>query len=162
DLKSRLSFVPGNHDVNIADRNNPSRLELPWSAGQPLRQLRTVLAMDLFQGDRAHIVDRATGTIGPSLRDYLRAGDRAECRRSLAERGAIRGRRGMSRIWDSIFPLIELPPGGARYGVILLNSNARSHFSLTNAIGVVAPSQLKAMKSILRAFPDTPWLILLH
>ena len=162
ELKSRLSFVPGNHDMNVVDRNNPGRYELTWSAGQPLRQFRTVLTLDMFQGGRAHVVDRTTGALGPSLSEYLRSGDRLDRLRALAERAAIRGRREMTEVWDAIFPLVELPPPGARYGLILLNSNARSHFSLTNAIGVVGPSQLKAMKSILSGFPETLWLILLH
>jgi hypothetical protein len=116
----------------------------------------------MFQGDRAHVVDRATGAIGPSLSEYLRSGDRAERLRALAECAAIPGRREMAKVWNAIFPLVELPQEGARYGVILLNSNARSHFALTNAVGIVDPSQLKAMKSILRGFPQVPWLILLH
>lgn len=49
-----------------------------------------------------------------------------------------------------IFPLVEPPAPGDAYGVILLNSNARSHFALTNAIGVVGPSQLKALRLILQ------------
>jgi len=48
ELKSRLSFVPGNHDVNIVDRSNPGRFDLPWGAGQPLRQFRNVLALDMI------------------------------------------------------------------------------------------------------------------
>jgi hypothetical protein len=58
--------------------------------------------------------------------------------------------------------LVEPPPVEDGYGIILLNSNARSHFSLTNAIGVVSPSQLKALKSILRSSPRSSWMILLH
>jgi hypothetical protein len=116
----------------------------------------------MFQGDRAHVIDRATGTIGPSLRDYLGRGERVERLRELAARGSARGRREMANVWDSVFPLVEPPTDGARYGLILLNSNARSHFSLTNAIGVVNPSQLKALKSILRDSTHIAWLILLH
>src|SRR5262249_32276877 len=29
ELRARLSFVPGNHDVNIVDRSNPGRFDLP-------------------------------------------------------------------------------------------------------------------------------------
>jgi hypothetical protein len=47
-------------------------------------------------------------------------------------------------------PLVEPPAPGDAYGVILLNSNARSHFALTNAIGVVGPSQLKELRLILQ------------
>ena len=161
ELRRRVSLVPGNHDVNIIDRANPGRLDLPWSAGQSLRKLRVLLALDTLAGDRSHIVERGTGAIGPSLRDFLRQGRRAELLRDLANRGTISGRREMTRVWEAIFPLVEPPAMGASYGVILLNSNARSHFALTNAIGVVGPSQLKALRLLLQN-TQHPWLILLH
>jgi hypothetical protein len=154
--------VPGNHDVNIVDRHNPGRFDLPWSAGQSLRKLRVVLALDAVQGERAHVVNRASGVLGPSLQAYLREGERAERLRGLAKGATVRGRREMSKVWDAIFPLVEPPTGDDGYGVILLNSNARSHFSLTNAIGIVNPSQLNALKSILRGSPRSAWMILLH
>jgi predicted phosphodiesterase len=162
DLRARLSFVPGNHDVNIVDRSNPGRSDLPGSSSQSLRKLRVVLALDALQGSRAHVVDRPSGALGPSLQDYLREGSRAERLRALAERGTLQGRREMSKVWDALFPLVEPPSRDDGYGLILLNSNARSHFSLTNAIGVVNPSQLKALKSILRGSPSVAWMILLH
>ncbi|HEY6307832.1 MAG TPA: metallophosphoesterase [Candidatus Angelobacter sp.] len=162
ELRERLSFVPGNHDVNIVDRTNPGRLDLPWSAGPALRKLRFVLALDAVQGDRAHVVDRASGGLGPSLRDYLRDNRRVELLRGLAESGAVRGRWEIAKIWDAIFPLVEPPRSEGGYGLILLDSNAPSHFSLTNAIGVVNPLHLKALKSVLRDSPGRAWIILLH
>jgi 3',5'-cyclic AMP phosphodiesterase CpdA len=162
ELRARLSFVPGNHDVNVIDRTNPARLELPWSLGQALRQLRVVLALDALQGGRTYVVDRASGALGPTLQDYLRAGQRAEHLRALAQRGTVRGRREMAKVWDAIFPMVEPPRADEAYGVILLNSNARSHFALTNAIGVVNPSQLKALKLVLEKHPRHAWIILLH
>ena len=162
ELRAHVSFVPGNHDVNIVDRSNASRFDLPWSARQSLRKLRVVLAMDALQGDRSYLVDRASGTLGPSLKDYLREGRRAELLRELAQDGSPRGRREMAKVWDAIFPLVEPAPDDRGYGLILLNSNARSHFALTNAIGVVNPPQLKALKSILRGNPHNAWMILLH
>jgi 3',5'-cyclic AMP phosphodiesterase CpdA len=161
ELRARLSFVPGNHDVNIVDRTDPGRLDLPWSVGRSLRKLRFVLALDAVQGDRAHVVDRASGTLGPSLTDYLREGKRAQRLRELAQRGSVRGRWEMAKIWDAIFPLVE-PAGDEGCGVILLNSNAASHFSLSNAIGVVSRSQLSALKAILRNSPRCAWMMLLH
>jgi hypothetical protein len=161
ELRRRLSLVPGNHDVNIIDRVNPGRLDLPWSAGQSLRKLRVVLALDTLAGDRSHVVDRASGGCGQLLNDYLRQGRRPELLRELASRGTMRGRREMSKVWEAIFPLVELPGPSDSYGLILLNSNARSHFSLTNAIGVVGPSQLKALRLILQNTRH-PWLTLLH
>jgi 3',5'-cyclic AMP phosphodiesterase CpdA len=162
ELRQHLSFVPGNHDVNIVDRTNAARLDVPWSAAQALRKFRFVVALDAIQGERAHIVDRASRSLGPSLHEYLQEGRRLERLRALAERGAIHGRWEMAKIWDAIFPLVEPPPTGDGYGLILLDSNAASHFSLTNAIGVVDPSQLAALKSVLRNSPGRAWIILLH
>jgi 3',5'-cyclic AMP phosphodiesterase CpdA len=162
ELRARLSFVPGNHDMNIVDRTNPGTLDLPWSTGQSLRKLRVVLALDTVQGDRTHVVNHASGALGPSLKDYLREGGRAELLRALAQRGALRGRWEMAKIWDAMFPLVEPAPDDDGYGLILLNSNAPSHFLLTNAIGIVNRSQLSALKSILRNSPRRAWMILLH
>jgi hypothetical protein len=162
ELRRRLSLVPGNHDMNIIDRANPGRLDLPWSPGQSLRRLRVVLALEELQGDRAHVVDHATGALGPTLREYLHEPRRAELLRELARRGTLRGRWEMGKVWDAIYPLVEPPRGGEGHGLILLNSNARSHFSLTNAIGVVDPSQLRAVRRVLESAPHHAWLILLH
>jgi hypothetical protein len=82
--------------------------------------------------------------------------------RALAEHGAVRGRWEVERVWESIFPLVEPAQGNHRCGVILLNSNARTHFSLTNAIGFVSPPELRALKGILRNSPGVPWIIALH
>jgi hypothetical protein len=108
------------------------------------------------------VVDRVSGALGPSLRDYLRDGGRGERLRALAERGTWRGRREMARVWEAIFPLVEPPSAGSHYGLILLNSNARSHFALTNAIGVVHPAQLRALSRVLQNHPQHAWIILLH
>ncbi len=162
DLRTRFSLVPGNHDVNIVDRSNPGRLDLPWSAGQALRKLRYVLALDAVEGDRVYLIDRASGALGPTLKDYLRESRRFQSLRMLAQTGSIRGRWEITKAWEAIFPLVAPPPRDSSCGLILLDSNAPSHFSLTNAIGVVSPSQLKALKSVLRNSPDSAWILLLH
>ena len=161
ELRARMSFVPGNHDVNIVDRAHPALLDLPWSADQALRKLRVLLALDEIQGDRARLVDRSSGTPGPLLRDYLQEEGRLALLRDLARCGSRRGRREMARTWNMIFPLVE-PARNDDYGLILLNSNTRSHFSLTNAIGVIDRPQLAALRSILRNSSSQSWLILLH
>lgn len=162
EIRNRILFVPGNHDVNIVDRTNTGRMDIPWSASHALRRLRFVLALDALQGARLHLVERSSGAPGQSLRRHLRTGHRPARLRALARAGTFRGRQEMAAIWDDLFPLV-LPPDGERTcGVILLDSNARSHFSATNAIGVVGPGQLSALRAVLRRFPATAWLLLLH
>src|SRR5262249_48186798 len=131
DLRHRLLFVPGNHDVNIVDRTNPGRLDLPWSVTGALRKLRVILTLDAVQGESVHIVDRTSGALGCTLREYLRNGNRSTLLRDLAKRGSWRGRWETANVWDAIFPLV-VPPSEKSCGVILLDSNAPLHFSLTN------------------------------
>ena len=161
DIRSRVLFVPGNHDVNIVDRTNTGRFDLPWSVGHALRRLRFIVALDEVQGERVHVVNGAGG-LGPTLRDYLSAPDRMARLRELAEQGTWRGRWEIAKVWNDVFPLVvpSAEPGGC--GVILLDSNARSHFSATNAVGVIGRSELKKFRAILNAFPDHAWIILLH
>jgi 3',5'-cyclic AMP phosphodiesterase CpdA len=162
ELQSRALFVPGNHDVNIVDRTNPGRFDVPWSSGWALRKLRVVLALDAIQGRSVHLVDRKSGGVGPTLHDYLRQRDWPARLQSLAEHGSWRGRHNIAAVWDEIFPLIALPPAGGGYGVILLQTNARRYFSLTNAIGIVDRPQLAVLRQILRKMPCPGWIILLH
>jgi hypothetical protein len=82
--------------------------------------------------------------------------------RELAERGTWRGRVAIAKAWEEIFPLVVPPPEPDGCGVILLDSNARSHFSATNAIGVISRSQLKKLRAVLNACPERAWMILLH
>jgi 3',5'-cyclic AMP phosphodiesterase CpdA len=162
DIRSRVLFVPGNHDVNIVDRTNTGRFDLPWSVGHALRRLRFVVALDDVQGERVHVVDQVSGAVGPTLREYLQEGERPARLRELAEHGTWRGRWEIATVWNAVFPLVALSPERGGCGVILLDSNARSHFSATNAVGVISRAQLKKLRAILNAFPDRGWIILLH
>jgi 3',5'-cyclic AMP phosphodiesterase CpdA len=161
-LSSRVLFVPGNHDMNIVDRTNPGRFDVPWGSGQALRKLRVVLALDAVQGRSVHVMDRSSGAVGLTLHDYLRQNDRPARLRALAEHGSWRGRHEIATVWDEIFPLIAPPAEDGGYGVILLDTNGRRYFSLTNALGVVSRSQLAALKHILQKVPCRGWMILLH
>ncbi len=56
-LAQRMIVLPGNHDLNIVDRLNPARLDLPFSPGKRLRQMRTLSAMAALQGHRVRVFD---------------------------------------------------------------------------------------------------------
>ena len=150
--------------IHCLDPDHPPADRESTCRGAPASRcakLRVLLALDMLAGERSHVVDRVSGIPGVSLREFLRQGQRPELLRELANHGSMRGRREMTRVWEAIFPLVEPPAPRDRFGVILLNSNARSHFALTNAIGVVGPSQLEALRLILQNTRH-PWLILLH
>src|SRR5438445_779388 len=67
-LAERMLIIPGNHDLNIVDRANPARLDLPTSPNKRLRKLRVLSAMVAVQGERVRVVDRAGGRVGAPLR----------------------------------------------------------------------------------------------
>ena len=134
-LLSRTLILPGNHDVNIVDRANPARLEMPLSPQKRLRQLRLLSAMEHVQGDRVHVFDRKSRRIGGTLSQALTP-HRAAIG-ALADRLSFSRAHSLAHLWADCFPLI-MPPGDDHgVGVILLNSNADANFSFTNALGLV-------------------------
>ena len=68
-LAKRTLLLPGNHDLNVVDRANPARLDLPTSPGKRLRQLRALSAIAAVQGDKVRVIDPQTGGLGRTLRD---------------------------------------------------------------------------------------------
>ena len=57
-------MIPGNHDLNIVDRANPARMDLPTSPNRHLRQFRALSAMARVQGDRVRMVRFGTRPFG--------------------------------------------------------------------------------------------------
>ena len=70
-LVERAFILPGNHDVNIVDRANPARLELPTSPGKRLRQMRTLSAIAAVQGKRVHVLNPSRTQLGATLAEAL-------------------------------------------------------------------------------------------
>lgn len=160
DLAPRLLLLPGNHDLNIVDRANPARLELPGAGGRTLREMRVLSALDGLQGERVRVPDPATGRPGPTLREAL--DPHADAIRRFADRGDLRSARRLSRLWDDMFPMVAPPATSDGLGVVLLNSNAEASFSFTNALGLVSHEQARAMTAAFRAWPDARWIVALH
>jgi hypothetical protein len=172
ELAERTLILPGNHDVNIVDRANPARLELPTSPGKRLRQMRMLSGMEAVQGARVHVVNKGPGrrkgtgksvrasTIGPTLSARLEPHRPAIS--AFADAGSLRLSYGLWRIWENAFPMVLPPKGEDGLGVLLLNSNAETNFSFTNALGLVAEEDMQAMLAALAAWPDARWLIGLH
>jgi hypothetical protein len=47
-------------------------------------------------------------------------------------------------------------------GIMLLNSNADTHFSFTNALGMISSEQARAINIASAAYPRAGWVIALH
>jgi 3',5'-cyclic AMP phosphodiesterase CpdA len=159
-LAERMIVLPGNHDVNIVDRANPARLDLPFSPGKRLRQLRSLSAIATVQGDRVYVVDDHSGQLSGPLAQTL-----SRYRQQLAtfaDTGAIRLSARLGRLWDELFPMVLPPETIDGLGVLILNSNAETHFSFTNALGMVSAAQSRRLAAAVSQFPDACWIVALH
>ncbi|WP_371826809.1 metallophosphoesterase [Microvirga sp. VF16] len=159
-LAERTLILPGNHDVNVVDRANPARLELPTSPGKRLRQLRTLSAIEALHGDRIFCFDSEAGRLGPTLTERL-APYRDDIE-AFADTGGIRQSLRLAQIWDDVFPLILPPKTDDGIGAVLLNSNAEAHFSFTNALGIISVLQAQDLISAMERYPHAGWIVALH
>ncbi|MFO1060984.1 MAG: metallophosphoesterase [Dongiaceae bacterium] len=152
--------TPGNHDLNIVDRANPARLELPTSPGKRLRQMRTLSAIAAIQGERVRVVDRATRRLGTTLSGALAPHARSIA--AFADTASLRLSLRLEPVWRDAFPMVRPPDTPDGLGVILLNSVAETSFSFTNALGLVAAEQASKLLAATRQFPQARWIVALH
>jgi hypothetical protein len=160
ELGRRMLLLPGNHDLNVVDRANPARLDLPTSPGKRLRQMRALSAIAAVQGDRVRVVNDKAGRLGGTLADVL--ADRGQAIRAFADGGTLRLSAGLKQLWADAFPMVLPPDREDGMGVVLLNSNAETHFSFTNALGLVPAEQARALSVVVRQFPHARWIVALH
>ena len=159
-LQSRVLMLPGNHDLNIVDRSNPARMDLPTSPDRRLRQLRTLSAMNAVHGDRTRVVDRVNGRLGGTLAAFLKPHRAAIARFADAARPVFA--KEIPELWANAFPLIVPPEHDAGLGIVLFNSNADTHFSFTNALGMVSADQMQAFDIARKTYPRAAWIVVLH
>lgn len=159
-LAERLLILPGNHDLNIVDRANPARLDLPTSPNRKLRRLRFLSAVDAVHGERVRLIDhrarRLAGTLSAALEPH-----RAEMAR-LANLGKPRLSGWLDDLWSTVFPMVLPPQRDDGLGIILLNSNADTHFSFTNALGMISVEQVRGIDIAAAQYPSASWIVALH
>ena len=159
-LAERILTLPGNHDLNIVDRANPAQLDLPMSPNRKLRRLRFLSGVDALHGERVRLVDQIGGRVAGSLSEALRPHYQEIAR--FADVGRPRLSRSLNELWAGAFPMILPPDRNDGLGVILLNSNADTHFSFTNALGMVSAEQVRGIEIAAAQFPQAYWIIALH
>lgn len=160
ELVRKMLILPGNHDLNIVDRSNPARMDLPGSPNIRLRQLRMLSAMDAVQGKRVKIIDRKTHKLGKTLAEAV------DPHRGVIARFADEARPFLSRklteLWARVFPMVLPPQDEDGLAVIVLNSNADTHFSFTNALGMIPAEQMSGIEYATAQHPRAVWVIALH
>ena len=159
-LAERVLVLPGNHDVNIIDRSNPARLDTPTSPKKRLRKLRTLSAMSALQGQRVRVVDFEKCCLGESLSEAMKPylADMA----SFTDAGRPYIFQALKELWAKVFPMVLPPDRDNGLGVILLNSNADTHFSFTNALGMISAEQVRGIEIATAQYPRACWVIALH
>ncbi len=159
-LAERVLALPGNHDLNIVDRANPARLDLPTSPNKRLRQMRALSTMAALQGRRVHVVDRARGCLGESLAKTLdpHLGEMS----TFADTGRPWRSQALGELWADIFPMVLPPDRDDGLGILLLNSNADTHFSFTNALGMMSAEQVRGIEIVIAQHPRACWIVALH
>ncbi len=157
ELAARALIAPGNHDVNIDDRANPARLDLPFSPMKALRRMRVLSAVAAVQGDRA----QALGKGWPQSLAHALEAWRPQIA-AFADRSGFRLSARLRGLWNETFPLVLPPEGEHGLGVALLVSNADTHFSFTNALGLISTEQAGRLTAALEAHPRADWIVALH
>jgi 3',5'-cyclic AMP phosphodiesterase CpdA len=159
-LAPRMLLAPGNHDTNIVDRSNPARLNLPFSPIKTLRKMRALSVVAAVQGDRVHTVAAKGAGFGPALADALEPRRREIA--DFADAGGVRTSARLADLWDGLYPMILPPATADGLGVALLDSNADTNFSFTNALGLVSTQQVRRLIAALDACPHARWIVALH
>jgi hypothetical protein len=160
DLAERMLILPGNHDVNIVDRANPARLDLPFSPAKSLRKMRALSAIASIGGDRLRLMGAGEAEPGLTLAAALEP--HREAIETFADLGGLRLSNRLGRLWDDAFPLIAAPDEGDGLGVAILNSNADTNFSFTNALGLIPAGQARRLVAALDHYPKARWIVALH
>jgi Calcineurin-like phosphoesterase len=160
ELSGLVVALPGNHDLNVVDRANPARLDLPTSPAKRLRQMRTLSALASLQGSRLHLIDDAEGKPGQTLAQALEP--HRQTISEFVDRGSLTMMWALADVWVKAFPMILPPRTNDGLGVVVLNSNAETHFSFTNALGLVSREQARALKRVTAHFPKAFWIVALH
>jgi hypothetical protein len=159
-LAELMVILPGNHDLNVVDRANPARFDLPTSPKKRLRAIRALSTMAGLQGTRVHVVDGEIGKPGATLDAFL--APHADRIAAFADRGTARLTWELAELWPQAFPMVLPPKTADGLGVMLLDSNAQTHFSFTNALGLVTREQTRAIEKVAAHFPQANWIVALH
>ncbi len=159
-LAERVLMLPGNHDLNIIDRSNPARMDLPTSPDRRLRQIRALSAMNAVQGSRVQVVDLPGDCLGETLQASLQA-HIADMQRFADEARPLFSTT-LAQVWSKSFPMVVPPDREDGLGIVLLNSNADTHFSFTNALGMVSAEQVRGIEIACKTYPKACWIIALH
>lgn len=159
-VAQRMLLIPGNHDINIVNRANPAQFDLPTSPNKKLRKLRILSTLNAIQGSRVRVLDRRGKRLDETLEGALNPYVAGIVK--FSGTGRPRGFHELDELWSNVFPMVLPPERDDGIGIVLLNSNADSHFSFTNALGMVSADQFSAVNAVFAQYPRACWIVCIH
>jgi hypothetical protein len=106
------------------------------------------------------VVDHGSGDLSRTLEDALAAHQQKIA--AFARTGSLRLSVALGSAWNDQFPMILPPDTEDGLGVAVLNSNAETHFSFTNALGLISAEQAHRLVGAIGKFPKAVWIVALH
>jgi len=159
-VAERMLMIPGNHDINVVNRANPAQFDLPTSPSKKLRKLRVLSALNAVQGSRVRVLDQRTKRLDQTLAGAL--SPHVAGMVTFADTGKPRRYPALDHLWSNVFPMALPPERDDGLGIVLLNSNADTHFSFTNALGLVSADEFSAAAAIMMQYPRAGWVVCIH
>jgi hypothetical protein len=124
------------------------------------RAARHIQKSRLPAGDRVRLIDHAGRCLAGSLSEALKL-HRPQMA-EFAEVGKPWLSKSLNELWAAVFPMVLPPDRDDGLGIILLNSNADTHFSFTNALGMISVEQERGIEIAAAKYPRAYWIIALH
>jgi hypothetical protein len=144
----------------VVDRANPARLDLPFSPAKTLRKMRALSALAAFSAGRLRVT--ISSATEPHLTLAAALAPHRQAIQTFADQGGFRLSNQLARFWDELFPLILPPAEDDGLGVAILNSNADTNFSFTNALGMISAGQARRLTAAFDDYPKARWIVGLH
>ena len=113
--------------------------------------MRALSAMAAFGADRLRVMSAGAAELGLTLAAAL--APQHEAIEAFADQGGIRLSNQLARLWDELFPLVLPPAEEDGLGVAILNSNADTNFSFTNALGMISVGQARKLMAAFDTIP---------
>lgn len=165
DPKKCLIIAPGNHDLNIIDSRNPSRIAtpIPFAAFRLIRLIRYIRYFELLRQhmhlDSCFIVAGDGQLNGTSLKEYISSVS-SDIDAYQNDTLGLFGQIKLSRKLRGAFPLyVEID---SEWGALVVNSCWPTATSASNAFGWVDIQQLNKLRLLLRANPNRRFMLVLH
>jgi hypothetical protein len=157
EIMEKVIILPGNHDINITDKEWPWRVELISSVARKTRLVRIICAMDILQGTRCKILDKKGNLV--HLSSYINK--RRDALTHFIEDYVGTVDRVPDDVWSQIFPMAFCLER-SKAVLFLLDSNEVSTNIVDNAFGRLSSEQLGRLKLMMNHFRDYNVLFALH